>query len=73
MLKKITKWETEDGKVELPEAGAGWFKYDKVSQCWHPQYSEYAETHAKREGWQKLYTEQQVIDLLKSVGVAIKP
>jgi len=34
----------------------GWFKYDKVSQCWHPQYDEYAERYAKEQGWQQLYT-----------------
>lgn len=59
--------------VKLPSESAGWFKWDKISQCWHPQYSEYAETYAKVQGWQKLYTEQQVIDLLKPVGVAVKP
>lgn len=52
--------------VQLPEIDAGWFKYDKVSRCWHPQYSEYAETHAKPQGWQKLYTEQQVRALLEA-------
>ncbi len=104
MLKKITKWETEDGKVfdtqeeaedymfeqekevmthasteqpealtvKLPSESAGWFKWDKISQCWHPQYSEYAETYAKVQGWQKLYTEQQVIGLMKSVDVTVK-
>lgn len=50
--------------VQMPEPDAGWFKYDKVSECWHPQYEEYAETHAKREGWEKLYTEQQLRQLL---------
>jgi hypothetical protein len=34
----------------------GWFKYDKVSGCWHPQYDEFAPTHAVREGWKQLYT-----------------
>ena len=34
----------------------GWFKYDKVSGCWHPQYAEYAPTHAECEGWKQLYT-----------------
>jgi hypothetical protein len=34
----------------------GWFKYDKVSGCWHPQHDEFAPTHAVREGWKQLYT-----------------
>lgn len=58
--------------VKLPSESAGWFKWDKISQYWHPQYSEYAETYAKVRGWQKLYTEQQVIDLLKAAGVTVK-
>lgn len=33
----------------------GWFKFDKVSKCWHPQYEQYAETHAKSENWKQLY------------------
>jgi hypothetical protein len=32
----------------------GWFKYDKVSQCYHPQYEKYVATHAEREGWVQL-------------------
>ena len=34
----------------------GWFKYDKVSGCWHPQHDEFAPTHAVREGWKQLCT-----------------
>lgn len=64
--------ELEAATVKLPSEYAGWFKWDKISQCWHPQYSKYAETYAKVQGWQKLYTEQQVIDLLKSVGVPVE-
>lgn len=62
----------EASTVKLPSESAGWFKWDKISQCWHPQYSEYAETYAKVQGWQKLYTEQQVIGLIKSVDVTVK-
>jgi hypothetical protein len=38
----------------------GWFKYDKVSGCWHPQHDEFAPTHAVREGWKQLYTTPHV-------------
>ena len=33
----------------------GWFKYDKVSRCWHPQYEQYAETIGVVQGWKQLY------------------
>lgn len=33
----------------------GWFKFDKVSRAWHPQYDEYAERLAKEQGWKQLY------------------
>ena len=37
----------------------GWFKFDKVSKCWHPQYDKYAATYAELEGWKQLYATPQ--------------
>lgn len=42
----------------VPE-DAGWFKYDKVSQCYHPQYADLAERFAQEQKWVKLYTAPQ--------------
>ena len=34
----------------------GWFKYDKVSKCYHPQYDKYVDEYSIKEGWVQLYT-----------------
>jgi len=33
----------------------GWFKYDKVSQCYHPQFDNLATRYAAEQKWVKLY------------------
>jgi len=39
----------------------GWFKYDRVSRCYHPQYDKYAAEFAAKEGWVHLYTSAPAI------------
>lgn len=39
----------------------GWFKYDKVSLCWHPQHEEYASTVGKVQEWKQLFAAPVVI------------
>ncbi len=54
MLAEIKQLRAQLAEIAATEP-AGWFKYDKVSQCWHPQYDDYAETHALKESWKQLF------------------
>jgi hypothetical protein len=62
-----TRQESEGMMEWLPIGPVGWFKYDKISQCWHPQHEEYAATHAKKEGWRQLFNHPTPTDVTELV------